>query len=153
MSAPRAPRRAVRRAGAVLAGLVAIFALSHATDAALHATGVFPPAGQPMADGLFVLALAYRLAFSVAGCWLTARLAPDRPTRHALALGLLGLVLSTAAMLATWDRGPEFGPRWYPLALVVSAIPCAWAGGRIAEARLRAGSAAGGAAASQTSHA
>lgn len=135
MSAPKAPRRAVRRAGAVLAGLAAIFALSHATDAALHATGVFPPAGQPMADGLFVLALAYRLVFSVAGCWLTARLAPDRPTRHALALGLLGLVFSTAAMLATWDRGPEFGPRWYPLALVVSAIPCAWAGGKLGEER------------------
>lgn len=148
MSASSPPRRAGRRAGAVIAGLAAIFVLSHATDAALHATGVFPPAGQPMADGLFVLALAYRLVFSVAGCWLTARLAPDRPLRHALALGLLGLVLSTAAMLATWDRGPEFGPRWYPLALVASAIPCAWAGGKLVEERPSRA-----AAASEASHA
>ncbi len=135
MSASPTPRRVGRRIGAVLAGLVAIFALSHATDAVLHATGVFPPAGQPMADGLFVLALAYRLVFSVAGCWLTARLAPDRPLRHALALGVLGLVFSTAAALATWDKGPEFGPKWFPLALVVSAIPCAWTGGKLVEER------------------
>lgn len=138
MSASSPPRRAGRRAGAVIAGLAAIFVLSHATDAALHATGIFPPAGQPMSDALFVLAFAYRVLYSVAGCWLAARLAPDRPMRHALALGVLGLVLSTAATLATWDKGPEFGPKWYPLALVASALPCAWAGGRLVEARPRA---------------
>lgn len=135
MSASPTPRRVGRRVGAVLAGLVAIFVPSHATDAVLHATGVFPPMGQPMADALFALALAYRIVYSIAGCWLTARLAPDRAMRHALALGALGVVLSTAAALATWDKGAEFGPRWYPLALVASAIPCAWAGGKLVEER------------------
>ena len=33
--------------------------------------------------------------------------------------------------LATWGRGPEFGPKWYPLLLIAVAIPCGWAGGKL----------------------
>jgi len=128
------PRRTARSIGAVLAGFVAIFAVTTATDVLLHATGVFPPWGQPMSDRLFLLATAYRIVYGVAGSYLTARLAPDRPMRHALWLGFVGVVFSIAGTVATWDRGPEFGPKWYPLALVAIAIPCAWAGGRLREA-------------------
>ena len=124
----------LRSIGAVLAGFVAIFAVTTATDVLLHATGVFPPWGQPMSDRLFLLATAYRIVYGVAGSYLTARLAPDRPMRHALWLGFVGVVFSIAGTVATWDRGPEFGPKWYPLALVAIAIPCAWAGGRLREA-------------------
>ena len=45
------------RVGAVLAGVLVIVVLSIATDGALHASGVYPPLGQPMADGLFALKL------------------------------------------------------------------------------------------------
>lgn len=121
--------RLARRAGAVLAGLVTIFALSLGTDVMLHATGVFPGWGRPMSDALFGVATAYRTIYAVLGCWLTARLAPDRPLAHALALGALGVVLSSAGAAATWSKGPEFGPHWYTLALIASALPCAWAGG------------------------
>ncbi len=55
------PGRVLRRVGAVLAGLLAVVILSTATDALMHATGVFPPLGQPMSDGLFLLATAYRI--------------------------------------------------------------------------------------------
>ncbi len=136
------PRRTGRSIGAVLAGLVAIFAVTTATDVVLHATGIFPPWGQPMSDRLFLLATAYRIIYGVAGSYLTARLAPDRPMRHALALGVVGLVFSTAATVAAWGRAPEFGPKWYALAVVAMAIPCAWAGGRLREVQLR-GSAGG----------
>ncbi len=44
------PRRILRRIGAVFAGLLAGAILSIGTDIALHASGVFPPLGQPMAD-------------------------------------------------------------------------------------------------------
>ena len=128
------PRRTARSIGAVLAGFVTIFAVTTATDVLLHATGVFPPWGQPMSDRLFLLATAYRIVYGVAGSYLTARLAPDRPMRHALWLGFVGVVFSIAGTVATWGRGPEFGPKWYPLALVAIAIPCAWAGGRLREA-------------------
>jgi hypothetical protein len=132
------PRRILRRIGAVLAGLLAIIILSSATDMALHATGVFPPSGQPMADALFLLATAYRIVYGVAGGYLAARLAPDRPMQHALTLGVVGLAISIAGAVATWNAGPAFGPKWYPLALIALALPCAWAGGRLREMQVRA---------------
>jgi len=128
MSETQHPRRVLRRVVAVLAGLIAIFVLSTATDLALHATGVFPPWGERMSDALFLLALAYRIVYGVAGCYFTARLAPDRPMQHALALGALGLVFSTAGAVAMWDAGPA----WYSLVVIAIALPCAWAGGKLA---------------------
>jgi hypothetical protein len=133
----RRPRRFWRSVGAVVAGLLAIVVLSTATDAVMHATGVFPPAGQPMSDALWLLATAYRIVYGVAGCYIAARLAPDRPMQHALVLGVVGLVLSIAGAAATWNRGPGFGPKWYPLAVIAIALPCAWVGGRLRVMQLR----------------
>ena len=130
------PRRTGRSIAAVLAGLVAIFVVTTATDIVLHAIGVFPPWGQPMSDGLFALATAYRIVYGVAGSYLTAWLAPDRPLRHALILGFIGLALATIGTVATWGRGPEFGPKWYAIAVIAMALPCAWVGGKLREMRL-----------------
>ena len=127
MSETQRPRRVLRRIGAVLAGLLAIFVLSTATDVALHATGVYPPWSERMSDALFLLALAYRIVYGVAGCYIAARLAPDRPMQHALALGAVGVVFSTAGAVAMWDAGPA----WYSLGVIAIAIPCAWAGGKL----------------------
>lgn len=126
------PRRRGRSAWALFAGFLLVVALSLGTDLALHATGIFPPWGERMSDALFLLATLYRTGFAVLGSYATARLAPERPMAHALAGGAVGLVLATAGAAATWDKGPEFGPHWYPLALVATALPCAWAGGRLA---------------------
>lgn len=120
-----------RSIGAVLAGMVAGIVLSLGTDMGFRAAGIFPPLGQPMSDGLFLLATVYRSIFSVAGAYLTARLAPDRPMQHALILGAIGLVVSLVGLVVTWDKGPDFGPKWYPIALVILAMPCAWAGGKL----------------------
>ena len=138
MTETHRPRLILRRIGAVLAGFLAIFILSTATDVALHATGVFPPWGQPMSDALFLLATAYRIVFGVVGCYIAARLAPDRPMQHALALGVVGFAVSILGAVATWDRGPAFGPHWYPVAIIAITMPCAWAGGRLRVMQLRA---------------
>jgi hypothetical protein len=131
VDAPR-PRRVLRRVGAVLAGLVAIFAVTTAVDLIMHGSGVFPPTGAPpMAGRLFLLAFAYRFVIDVAGSYLTARLAPDRPMSHALALGGVGLLLSIGGAVAMWNAGPA----WYPLGLAASALPCAWLGARLHESR------------------
>lgn len=127
MSERQRPRRTLRRVGAVLAGLLAIVVLSTVTDMALHATGVYPSLGQRMGHALFLLATAYRIVYGVAGGCITARLAPDRPMQHALALGVVGLVLSIAGAAAMWDAGPP----WYSLAVIAMTIPCAWVGGRL----------------------
>lgn len=129
-TAPRASRRG-RGTLAVLAGLILNVVLGVGIDQLLHATGVYPPAGQPMSDSLFALAAAYRIVIGIASGWLVARLAPDRPVGHALALGAIGTVISLAGGLATWNRGPEFGPHWYPILLAASAIPASWLGARM----------------------
>jgi hypothetical protein len=133
MSETHPPRRIGRSIGAVLAGFLAGVILSLGTDVVLHAAGVFPPWGQPMidADGSLLLATVYRTIYGVAGSYIAARLAPDRPMAHALALGVVGLVASIVGAALTWNGGPAFGPHWYPLALVVLAMPQAWAGGRL----------------------
>lgn len=131
------PRRALRSIGAVVAGLVVVVVLSIATDAVMHATKIFPPSGEGMTSGLFLLATAYRSIYAVAGCYIAARLAPDHAMKHALVLGFVGFVLSIAGLAATWNS-PELGPRWYPIALVVTALPLAWLAGKLREAQSRA---------------
>jgi hypothetical protein len=118
---------ALRRIAAVFAGLIAIFVLSTVTDIALHASGFYPRWTEPMKDVHALVAMAYRIVFSIFGCYLTARVAPDRPMRHALVLGLVGILISLAGAIATWDAG--LGPRWYALGLVLVSLPCAWLGG------------------------
>jgi len=122
---------------ALLAGVAAVVVLSLGTDALLHATGIYPPMGQPMSDALFVLATAYRIVYGILGGYIVARLAPKLPMRHALLSGVIGLIASTIGAVSTWDKGPEFGPKWYPLALIATAMPCAWAGGKLYESRVR----------------
>ena len=131
MSETRPPRRLGRSAGAIFAGFVAVVVLSLGTDAVLHATGVYPPWGQAMSDALFLLATVYRSFYGVAGAYVTARLAPRRPMLHAMLGCAVGLVVAFAGAAATWNRGPAFGPRWYPIALIVLGPPTAWVGGRL----------------------
>jgi hypothetical protein len=125
------PRRIGRSIGAVLIGIVSGIIVTLVTDVVLHAVGVFPPWGQPVSDAPLLLATAYRTVYSVAASYLIARLAPDRPMQHALAGGVVGFVLSTVGTAVTWNRGPAFGPHWYPLALIVLALPTAWAGAQL----------------------
>jgi hypothetical protein len=131
MSGTNFPRRPLRSTAALLSGFFTVVVLSLGADIALRAVGIFPQLGQPMAPTLFLLATVYRTVFGVAGSYITARLAPHRPMQHALAGGVVGLVLSIAGAVATWNRGPDFGPHWYPLALVALAMPTAWVGGKL----------------------
>lgn len=131
MSETHPPSPLLRSIGAILAGFIMVVITHTGTDAVMHATGVFPPWGQPMSDALFLLATVYRSVFGVAGSYLTARLAPNRPMQHALVGGVIGLILSIAGAVATWNKGSEFGPHWYPLALIVLVLPCAWIGGKL----------------------
>lgn len=126
---PGRTRRLLRSSTAVLLGLFSVFALSLGTDQVLHVLEVYPPWGQPMyATSLNLLALSYRIVYGIAGGYISARLAPRNPMRHALVLGVVGLVLSAAgaiAAIATMDLGPA----WYPIVLALTAVPCAWLGG------------------------
>ena len=134
---PPGLRLGLRRFGAVLAGLFAIVALSVVTDVLMHTSGTFPPPGQPMSNALGWLAAGYRFVYGVLGCWLAARLAPDRPLAHAMVLGILGTALGVAGTLATWGRGPGFGPHWYPIVVAAMPISCAWLGAALHTTRAK----------------
>ena len=120
---------------AVVAGVLVIIVVTTVVDIVLHATGVFPPMSQPINDALALLATSYRVVITIGGAWLTARLAPEKPMKHAMILGYVGVVLGLVGLVATWNLG--LGPRWYPIALVVLAIPQCWSGGRIYELQSR----------------
>jgi hypothetical protein len=122
-------RLVMRRVAAVLAGLIANVVLSIGTDFALSAAGVFPSLSKPesFTTPMWLLATAYRTVYGIGGSYLAALLAPDHPLGHAITLGVLGFFACVAGAVTMWGVGPH----WYPLALVVLAIPSAWIGGRL----------------------
>jgi len=127
-----------RSIGAVFAGVIFIIVATTLVDVVLHLTGVFPPIGEMLDDRLALIATSYRVIISVAGARLTAKLAPGKPMKHALILGLVGTVLGLAGVAANAYK--PMGPAWFPIALVVLAIPQCWLGGWIFE--LQSGKAA-----------
>jgi hypothetical protein len=130
------PRRHGRSLLALLAGMFTGVILSIGTDVLLHVIGVFPALGQPVSSPLLMLATVYRSVYGVLGAYVAARLAPDRPMMHAVVLGMVGFVVSIVGAVVTWNKGPAFGPHWYPLALIVLALPTAWVGGKIRAVQL-----------------
>lgn len=118
-----------RSIAAVVAGFFAVAGLSLATDQLFHVLEVYPPWGQPMFNtGLNVLALSYRVVYTVLGGFITARLAPRAPMRHVMMLGIIGLIAGSAGAIGAIAIG-GLGPNWYPIAIAVTAYPCTWLGG------------------------
>jgi len=123
----------VRSILAIVAGFLLIGALAFGTGAALTAAGLFPAATEPVTNpGLLLLETVYVAVYAIAGCWLAAFLASDRPMRHALILGVLGLVFNDAMAAATW----ELRPAWAVLLNLALVMPYAWIGGRLREQQL-----------------
>jgi hypothetical protein len=122
-----------RSVWAVVAGALVGIVVTTAVDVALHLVHVYPPIHEPITDALALLATSYRIVIGVGGAWVTARLAPRNPMRHALVLGAIGAGVALVGVVATWNLG--LGPRWYPIALVLLALPQSWAGGRLFELR------------------
>jgi hypothetical protein len=120
--------RPLRSVAAVFLGFISVAVFSLATDQLLHVLDVYPPWGEPMWDpGLNVLALSYRIVYTVLGGYITARLAPRSPMRHVAVLGTIGFITGSAGAIAAMNL--HLGPNWYPIALAVTGFPCVWLGG------------------------
>jgi hypothetical protein len=137
---PHEPAQSLPRSmGSVFAGFLTVVVLSLGTDQVLHVLDLYPPWGATMFDpALNALALAYRIAFTVLGGYVTARLAPRNPTRHVNVLAGIGLFFGTMGAISTIPM--NLGPAWYPIAIALTAVPCTVLGGwmamrRAAEAR------------------
>ena len=125
MDAPATSHPRLRTAGALIAGFVTVAVLSVAADAVLHALDYYPNDGTVGSDTGLAVALAYRTAFTVLGGLVCAWLAPSHPLRLATILGIIGTVFATLGAVTMWNVGHQ----WYPLALVVLAIPSTALGG------------------------
>src|SRR5882672_5671185 len=98
--------------GAILAGIVFIVVTHTATDLMLEKLGIFTPPEQGFhITWMVVTATIYRSVFTVGGGYLTAALAPSRPMRYAVILGIIGIVASTGGAIAMIPR--HLGPTWY----------------------------------------
>lgn len=117
--------------GAVVAGFVVVFVLAVATDIVLVMAQVFPPVDHPerYGDGMYAAITLYTALYSVVGAWLTAKLAPGKPMAHALVLGVLGTLSSALGAWANWSKSA--GHEWYPIALIIIALPTCWLGGML----------------------
>jgi len=114
--------------GAVLAGFIFIVISHTGTDLILEKAGIFPPPDQ----GLFItwmllLALTYRMIFTVVGGAITAALAPRNPMKHVTILGIIGILGGIGGIVNGWNLSAH----WYPVALALTAFPCVWLGGKL----------------------
>jgi hypothetical protein len=116
--------------GAILAGIVFIVVTHTATDFVLEKLGIFTPPDQGFhTTWMVVTATIYRSIYTVAGGYLTAALAPNRPMRHVMILGIIGTAAGIFAAIVTIPM--QIAPAWYPIALAVLALPCTWLGGKL----------------------
>ncbi|HEX8932465.1 MAG TPA: hypothetical protein VF810_04880 [Patescibacteria group bacterium] len=115
---------------AVVAGFITVFALSVLTDMILEGIGFFPPQNKPEAylPWMLLIALIYRMIYSVLGFYITGRLAPNKPMRLVLILGVIGTIFAALGAIVNW----KLGNNWYPVLLVILTLPSAWVGGKLA---------------------
>jgi hypothetical protein len=120
--------RTLKSIGAILAGFITVVVLSVGTDAVLVSAGFFPPSREGMFETrLLVMMFIYQSVYTMIGGAVTALLAPGRPIGHAMILGCAGIASTTLGTIMA--RNPL--PTWYPIALVIGALPCAWLGARL----------------------
>jgi len=131
MSEQPAPKHIGKSILAILAGFVVVVAISIGTDVILELTGVLPKIGTRLSDSQALLATVYRTIYGVVGSYVTARLAPNKPMKHALIGGAIGIVIATIGAAVTWNHVPSLGPHWYPVSLIIGALPTAWLGAQI----------------------
>jgi hypothetical protein len=112
---------------AIAAGFLTVVILSTAADLLCKVAGLLPADGSRPSDGLFVLFLAYRLVFTILSGYLTARLAPEQPMKHALILGSVGMTVAVVGALAMGS----YGPGWYNGALILTALPLTLLGAKL----------------------
>jgi hypothetical protein len=112
---------------AVFAGFILVVIISVITDLLLTKTGAMKQPFDLNPVWFIVLVIFYRSLYGTLGSYLTARLAPAKPMKHAIIGGIIGFFIAIAGTIVMWDQPPH----WYPIALVVTALPCAWLGGKL----------------------
>jgi hypothetical protein len=126
---------------AIATGFILIAALSIGTDVALMAAmpSLYEADGSTTSLPVLLLTIAYVGLYATGGCYLSARLAPAHPMRHALILGVLGLIFNIAGSVSRWNMAPA----WYHLTSIALVMCYAVIGGRLREQELASRAGAG----------
>lgn len=116
---------------AVITGFLLIATLSVGTDMVLRMAvpSLFEVDGSTTSAPILLLTIAYVGLYATLGCYLTARMAPSAPMRHALVLGVLGLAFNVAGAVSIWAQYPV----WYHVMSLLLVMVWAWLGGRMRE--------------------
>ena len=118
---------------AIVAGFVLTGALIVGTTFAVTAAmpGAFDARQVPTSTGILLLMHLYVAVYATLGCWVAARLAPSRPMRHAMIVGVLGCLVNLANP-NIWSMYPL----WSNLVSVTTPLLWGWIAGTIRERQL-----------------
>jgi hypothetical protein len=124
----------LKNVGALLAGFLIAVIPTIITDMVMEKTGFMktkPFDANPV--WLIIIVILYRCIYNTIGSYFTAKFAPGRPLRLAMIGGFIGLVVTIIGLIVMWDVPPH----WYPIALAILALPCAWIGGTFYESKTK----------------
>ena len=121
-------KKTFKSIGAILAGFATGAILSVGADFLMEQTGMMSMEHfKESTVSVILLVIVYRFVFNVLGCYLTARLAPDKPMKHALIIGVIGTVLSILGSVAMWDKAIPL----YNISIIMMSLPSAWLGAKL----------------------
>jgi hypothetical protein len=117
-----------RSVGAILAGFALGAILSIGADFLMDKIGIMSM-DKFNQTPLYIICIVvlYRFLFNVIGCYLTAKLAPNKPMKHVVIIGIIGTVLSILGSFAMWNKAIPF----YNIAIILISLPSAWLGGQL----------------------
>ena len=120
----------LRSIGAVLSGFAGwsvLWLVGNIGMAALRPES-FDENGLTTDAGILVGILGYSVVLSVISGWLTARIAAKSGTGHALATGVLLLLVGIGVQASVWNDMPL----WYHLPFLIAILPANLVGARFA---------------------
>ncbi len=122
----------IKSVGAIFAGFLIAVLPTLFTDLLLEKAGIMntkPFDANPV--WMIVIVIIYRGIYNTTGSYFTAKFAPGRPLRLAMIGGFIGLAISIIGTIVMWDVPPH----WYPITLILLALPSAWIGGTLYESK------------------
>jgi len=99
----------------------------------------FDAQGRTGSAGVLLCILLYMAIFAAVGGYVAARIADQQPVAHALATGVVLLVMSALLTVTAWHTAPG----WYHAAALLLIVPATYVGGKIRAMQLARESAAG----------
>jgi surface polysaccharide O-acyltransferase-like enzyme len=121
----------MRSVWAILAGFLFIGVLAFGTDAIIRTMSpwAFDASGATRNVPILLVMTLYSAVYGLGGCYIAARLAPSNPMRHAMILGVIGVIVTALVTYSMWEHAPA----WFNILGVAMVLPLAWYAGRLRE--------------------